>query len=39
MQRARVNADARNEERDEDAEAAGRREAESHQDAKDDLHR
>ena len=39
MQRTRVDANARYKERDEDAEATGRREAEPHQDAEDDLHR
>jgi len=39
MQRTRVDANARYKERNEDAEATGRREAEPHQDAEDDLHR
>ena len=39
MQRTRLNADSRYEERDEDAEPTGRRQAESDQDAEDDLHR
>jgi hypothetical protein len=38
MQRTRVNADSRYEERDEDAESTGRRQAESDQDAEGDLH-